>query len=56
VCALLEVQKRSPQWKKDGGQYIPHPVTWIHGERWKDETTSSEVDEPMRDYLDQPLE
>ena len=27
----------SPDWTKDGGQYIPHPATWLNGKRWEDE-------------------
>ena len=52
----LETQKKNLQWKKDAGQYIPYPATWIHQERWEDETTSIEATEAMRDYLGQPLE
>lgn len=33
----LETQKRSPEWKKDGGQFIPHPSTWLNQGRWQDE-------------------
>jgi hypothetical protein len=29
--------KRSEQWKRDGGQYIPHPATWLNQGRWDDE-------------------
>ncbi|QJI40500.1 phage replication protein [Pseudomonas sp. ADAK2] len=25
------------EWTKDGGQYIPHPATWLNGKRWEDE-------------------
>ena len=25
------------QWKKDGGQFIPHPATWLNQEGWDDE-------------------
>lgn len=32
----VEIQSESEQWKKDGGRYIPHPATWLRGERWKD--------------------
>lgn len=32
----LERAKRSEQWLRDGGQYIPHPATWLNQERWKD--------------------
>lgn len=37
IMQALERQKRSDQWTKDGGIYIPHPTTWLNGERWKDE-------------------
>lgn len=33
----LEVQKQSQQWRKDGGQFIPMPATWLNGRRWEDE-------------------
>ncbi|KKM17431.1 hypothetical protein LCGC14_1675860 [marine sediment metagenome] len=33
VLEALEVQK--PQWKDP--QFIPHPATWLNGQRWEDE-------------------
>jgi hypothetical protein len=36
VAAIAE-QKRWPQWSKDGGQFIPHPITWLNQGRWEDE-------------------
>lgn len=33
----IEKQKRSAQWLKDGGQYIPNPATWLNQGRWEDE-------------------
>lgn len=27
----------SDGWQRDGGQFIPHPSTWINGKRWDDE-------------------
>jgi DNA replication protein DnaC len=33
----LEKQKVSTEWLKDGGQFIPHPATWLNGRRWEDE-------------------
>jgi len=56
IMEALRTQKGSPQWKRDGGQYIPHPATWIHGERWEDEATPTGDDEPMKDFLGQTLE
>jgi predicted phage replisome organizer len=38
--ALGEV-KASAQWQKDGGQFIPHPATWLNQERWDDEVGES---------------
>lgn len=32
----IEHQKRSEQWRKDGGQFIPHPATWLNEGRWED--------------------
>lgn len=36
IISALSVQKNSPQWTKDNGQYIPHPATWLNGRRWED--------------------
>ena len=33
----IVIQKRSEQWTKDNGQFIPHPATWINQKRWEDE-------------------
>lgn len=30
-------QQTCEQWTKDGGQFIPHPATWLNGRRWEDE-------------------
>ena len=37
MIEAIEKQKLSPQWQEDGGQYIPHPATWLNGKRWEDE-------------------
>jgi 5-methylcytosine-specific restriction endonuclease McrA len=37
----IENQKRSAQWSKDNGQFIPHPTTWLNGKRWEDEMTGT---------------
>jgi hypothetical protein len=36
VLAAVETQKRLPAWTKDGGQFIPHPATWLNQGRWDD--------------------
>jgi hypothetical protein len=39
IIAKVREHRASAQWLKDGGQFIPHPRTWLHGKRWEDETT-----------------
>lgn len=37
LVAAIEKQKKSKQWTKDGGQFIPNPSTWLNQGRWEDE-------------------
>lgn len=37
ILAALGKQKQSDGWKRDGGQYIPYPATYLHQRRWEDE-------------------
>lgn len=37
ILTALEAYKKTPQWTKDNGAFIPHPTTWLNGERWNDE-------------------
>lgn len=37
IRAIAE-QAKGEQWRKDGGQFIPHPSTWLNEGRWLDET------------------
>lgn len=41
LMAALEKQKASADWRKDGGQFIPHPASWLNGRRWEDEAPSA---------------
>lgn len=53
----MEAQKRSDQWTRDGGRYIPLASTWLNGERWNDELdpthgqTVSQHDPPRHDPI-----
>lgn len=40
ILASIASQSASEQWRKNGGQFIPHPATWINGERWNDSTST----------------
>lgn len=54
ISSALERHKQSKQWTTDGGQFIPHPSTWLNQKRWEDElpeeTISGERTAP--DYSD----
>ena len=47
----LRVRKKSKDWTKEDGIYIPHPTTYLNGERWNDEietnTNTSIYDTPI---------
>lgn len=53
LLEALDQQKRLAQWKKDGGQYIPNPATWLNQRRWEDEiTTGGDAGgDPFRQYF-----
>lgn len=38
MAEALERHRRSQQWQRDGGAYIPYPASWLNGHRWEDET------------------
>lgn len=37
MLAKIEQAKQTQKWNDQGGKYIPMPLTWLNGERWKDE-------------------
>ena len=37
VLAALDWQTKQDAWTKDGGQFIPHPGTYLNQRRWEDE-------------------
>lgn len=39
ILHAIEQQKRIV-WKDKDSQYIPHPSTWLNGERWEDEVST----------------
>lgn len=45
----IEMWKRTDQWKKDGGQYIPYPAKWLKERRWED---SPKVNMPKSDGME----
>lgn len=33
-------QQTTEEWKKDNGQFIPHPASWLNSKRWEDEKSN----------------
>ena len=51
LVAAVAAQKRSGQWRKQSGQFIPHPQTWLNGRRWEDDVDAEEVDDDGYDPM-----
>lgn len=45
IMADVENKKKSEQWNKNGGQFIPMPSTYLNNERWNDEDTVTKQNE-----------
>ncbi len=39
ILKSIEQAKKSSDWKKDNGEFIPHPSTWLNAKGWEDEYT-----------------
>ena len=37
MLATIEQAKKSDDWLKESGQFIPHPATWLNKKCWEDE-------------------
>lgn len=44
IMKAIESQKQSKQWRKDNGQYIPNPATWLNGGQWENEMEDEKND------------
>lgn len=54
MLKAIEAQKRSDQWRRDNGQFIPLPTTWLNQKRWEDDCNTSikiETSNPFFEYL-----
>lgn len=41
MCRSIELYSKTPQWKKDNGQFIPHLATFLNQRRFDDEVEES---------------
>lgn len=43
ILTSLRIQRKSMQWTRNNGEFIPHPATWLAQERWTDELPDLEA-------------
>jgi len=43
ILAAIDQAKKSADWLKDDGQFIPHPATWLNHRCWEDEYPGKET-------------
>ena len=51
----LESAKKSEDWTKENGKYIPHPSTWLNAKGWEDEITEAKDYEVIIDGVSTPM-
>ena len=51
ILESVKTQAASPDWLKDGGQFIPHPSTYLNGRRWEDMFELPETKATLADKL-----
>lgn len=47
LIRAIELQKETPDWKKENGKYIPYPATWLNAEGWLDEIEEIKCKTPV---------
>lgn len=56
ILAALEKHKRSRQWLREGGEFIPLPSTWLNGRYWENQGVANGAGKsPKQAMLDELL-
>ena len=50
MLVAVRFQKDCDQWKKDNGQFIPNPATWLNRAQWEDEPQSASTSKPSYSF------
>lgn len=56
IISQLKLFKKTKEWKKDKGQFIPHPATWLNQKRWEDEIDESEFEKTNEQKIEKAKE
>ena len=51
ILTKLELFKKTEEWQKCSGKYVPYPTTWLNGKRWEDEIDINTVVETEEEEL-----
>jgi hypothetical protein len=43
IVQAVVKSRKTQDWLKDGGQFIPHPTTYLHQERWDDQVEEKKI-------------
>ena len=54
LLSAIDRAMRSEQWRKDGGQFIPNPATWLNQGRWDDEPVQIATVQPKAQIKVEP--
>lgn len=54
AVAAIARQRKSEQWRKDDGKWIPLPASWLNGRRWED--AGAEVEKEPSSLPVKPLD
>ena len=52
ILEAVEVQRTSKDWRKDGGQFIPYPASWLRARRWEDDEPGA-IEPEREDWYDE---
>lgn len=55
MLAAVALQSQTDEWRKEGGQFIPHPATWLNQGRWQDEVAGPEVTNAACNWRSNPI-
>jgi len=50
LIEIIDICKKTEEWKKENGKFIPYPSTWLNQERWQDEIEVTTGDSWIDEY------
>ncbi len=50
MLSSIKEQKKSEQWQREGGRFIPNPATWLNQGRWMDEVMEASTSAEFKEF------